>query len=164
MTQAGDLPVTTREGLAVSGPVFREFKGKLANIEFTVENGRPKGCLQFTEMDVIRSVAAYPHPTGEIKMNRTGQNGAKPSDRSPWGRLIIDSDEQGYPDLMSLIDQTLHMNAIENKIEANADRGTEAGSFISWEILSVNGEDNRPKDGDVPAADASGTAGGDDPK
>lgn len=142
MTQPNEV-VTRADQLAFSGPVFREFTASLVNIEFPVENGRAKSKLQFTGMNVIDSIAPYPHPAGEIVMNRTGQNGARPSDRSPWGRLLLSSQEQGYPDILELLGKTLHILAHEQKIEANAERGTEAGSFLTWEILSVNGVDAR---------------------
>lgn len=165
MTQPNDV-VTRRDQLAVSGPVFREFKAKLANMEFPIENNRAKAKLQFTEMNVIEAVAPYPHPAGEITLNRTGANGGRPSDRSPWGRLLVSSDEQGYPDLLELIGHTLHIQAIEQKIEADPERGREAGSFLNWIILSVDGVDKRPQPEDAsnpaPAADpkASGTSNG----
>jgi len=138
--------VTRRDQLAVSGPVFREFTGKLVNMEFPVENQRAKSKLQFIEMNVIQSVAAYPHPTGEIVMNRTSANGGQPSDRSPWGRLLVSADEQGYPDILELLQKTLHMVSHEQKIEANPERQQEAGSFITWEIVSVDGVDHRTPD------------------
>ena len=141
--------VTRRDQLAVSGPVFREFTGKLANMEFPIESGRAKAKLQFTEMNVIVAVAPYPHPVGELSFNRTGANGKQPSDRSPWGRLLVSSDEQGYPDLMELMNHTLHMKATQVDVPANTERGTEAMSFLNWEILSVDGKDARPQPGDV---------------
>lgn len=143
MTQPHEV-VTRRDQLAVTGPVFREFKGKLANMEFPIENNRAKTKLQFTEMDVIKSVAAYTHPAGEIVMNRTSSKGGQPSDRSPWGILLISSDEQGYPDILELMNKTLHMVSSERIIEANAERNQEAGSFLVWTIASVDGVDNRP--------------------
>ncbi len=147
--------VTKREDLTISGVVFREFTGKLVHMDFPIENGRAKSKLQFTEVNIIKTLAPYLHPACEIVMNRTGAKGEKPSDRSVWGRLIIASDEQGYPDIMELIDKTLHMEAAENTIEANAERGVEAGSFITWNILSVDGKDSRstPEDG-VPDSQA----------
>ena len=138
--------VTRRDQLAVSGPVFMEFSCKLVNMEFPVENQRAKSKLQFIEMNVIQSVAAYPHPTGEIVMNRTSANGGQPSDRSPWGRLLVSADEQGYPDILELLQKTLHMVSHEQKIEANPERQQEAGSFITWEIVSVDGVDHRTPD------------------
>jgi len=153
--------VTRRDQLAVTGPVFRDFTAKLMNMEFPVENDRPKTKLQFTEMNVHKSVAAYPHPTGELVMNRVSQNGGQPSDRSIWGRLLISSDEQGYPDILELIGHTLHMVSSENTIEADAKRGTEAGSFITWKIVAVDGVDNRQIEETVestpPPSEANGT-------
>ena len=142
MTQPHEV-VTRRDQLAISGPVFREFRGTLANMEFPIENGRAKAKLQFTDMDVIEAVAHYPHPTGEIVLNRTGQNGSRPSDRSPWGRLLISSDQQGYPDFLELLTHTIHMKAFEEKIEATPEQNRQAGSFLVWEILDVDGDDNR---------------------
>lgn len=159
--------VTRRDQLAISGPVFREFKGKLANMEFPIENNRPKAKIQFVDMEMIQAVAHYPHPTAEIVMNRTGQNGKPPSDRSPWGRLLISSDEQGYPDFLELMNHTLHMKASEEIIEADPENNRAAGSFLVWDILSVDGVDNRsdiPEDGASVASDndpkASGTSNG----
>lgn len=148
MTQPNAV-VTRRDQLAVSGPVFREFTAKLANMEFPIENQRAKAKLQFTEMKVFETVAPYPHPTGEITLNRTGNNGARPSDRSPWGRLLISADEQGFPDLLELMGHVLHIKAHEQKIEANPERGQEAGSFLTWEILAVDGTDRRPQPEDA---------------
>jgi hypothetical protein len=151
MTQPHEV-VTRRDQLAISGPVFREFIGKLASMEFPIENNRPKTKLQFTEMQVIKTVAAYPHPTGEIVMNRTNPKGGQPSDRSPWGRLLISCDEQGYPDILELLNHDLHMVASENTIDADPERGREAGSFISWTIVAVDGTDNRaPAEPETPA-------------
>ncbi len=148
MTQPSEV-VTRRDQLAVSGPVFREFTGKLANMEFPVENGRGRAKLQFTEFKVIHTIAPYPHPAGELTFNRTGLNGARPSDRSPWGRLLISSDEQGFPDVLELIGHTLHMIAHEQQIQANPEQGREAGSFLTWEILTIDGEDRRPQPEDA---------------
>ena len=144
--------VTKREDLTITGVVFREFTGKLVHMEFPMESGRAKSKLQFTEVDIIKTLAPYPHPACEIVMNRTGAKGEKPSDRSVWGRLLISCDEQGYPDIMELEGKVLHMIAAENTIEANAERGTDAGTFISWGILSVDGVDSRstPEDGVAP--------------
>lgn len=152
MTQQHEV-VTRRDQLAVSGPVFREFVGKLVNMEFPIENARAKAKLQFTEMQVIHTIAPYPHPTGELVMNRTSQNGGQPSDRSPWGRLLVSSDEQGYPDIIELLTHILHMLSHEQTIDADPARGREAGSFITWEIVAVDGADNRTP------APASATAG-----
>ena len=135
--------VTRRDQLAISGPVFREFTGRLVNMEFPIENNRAKAKIQFTEMNVIEAVAHYPHPTGEIVMNRSGRNGGRPSDRSPWGRLLISADEQGYPDLLELMTHTLHMKASEEIIEADPENNRAAGSFLVWDILAVDGVDNR---------------------
>lgn len=142
MTQPHEV-VTRRDQLATSGPVFREFTGKLANMEFPIENNRAKTKLQFTELKVIRTVAPYTHPAGEIVMNRTSSRGGQPSDRSPWGRLLISADEQGYPDILELLNHTLHMSSREQVIAADESAGREAGSFLTWEILSVDGIDNR---------------------
>jgi hypothetical protein len=162
MTQPHEV-VTRRDGLAISGPVFREFTGKLANMEFPIENNRAKTRLQFTEMNVIRSVAAYTHPAGELVMNRTSGKGGQPSDRSPWGRLLISCDEQGYPDIMELLNKTLHMNSFDQIIEANAERNQEAGSFLIWTILSVDGVDSRPtpEEAAPPSDEAAPPAAGD---
>ena len=157
MTQPHEV-VTRRDQLALSGPVFREFTGKLANMEFPVENNRAKTKLQFTEMNVIRAIATYTHPAGEIVMNRTSPRGGQPSDRSPWGRLLISSDEQGYPDIVELLGHTLHMNSREQKIEADAERGREEGSFLVWEVLSVDGVDSRLPP-DAPASTIPSTDG-----
>ncbi len=135
--------VTRRDQLAISGPVFREFIGKLANMEFPIENNRAKAKIQFTEMNVIQAVAHYPHPTGEIVMNRSGRNGGRPSDRSPWGRLLISADDQGYPDFLELMTHILHMKAAEEIIEADPENNRAAGSFLVWDILAVDGVDNR---------------------
>jgi len=160
--------VTRRDQLAISGPVFREFTGKLANMEFPIENNRAKAKIQFTEMNVIQAVAHYPHPTGEIVMNRSGRNGARPSDRSPWGRLLISADDQGYPDFLELMTHTLHMKASEEIIDADPENNRTAGSFLVWDILAVDGVDNRvasAPDGTAPPAEdadpkASGTSDG----
>ena len=165
MTQQHEV-VTRRDQLSISGPVFREFTAKLNNMQFPIENNRAKTHLEFTEMNVIHAVAAYPHPTGEIIMNRTGQNGKPPSDRSPWGRLLISADEQGYPDMLELINHTLHMVATEEKIDATVDdAGQEtraAGSFLVWDILDVDGVDNRKPPEVVEPAAAAGSVS--DPK
>lgn len=158
--------VTRRDQLAVSGPVFREFTGKLADMEFPIENNRAKSKLQFTEMHVIEAVAHYPHPTGEIIMNRTGRNGGRPSDRSPWGRLLISADNQGYPDMLELLSRTLHMKASEEIIEADPENNRAAGSFLVWDILAVDGADNRQAPGDsappvVPPADPKASSASD---
>ena len=61
MTQQHEV-VTRRDQLAISGPVFREFIGKLANMEFPIENNRAKSKIQFTEMNVIDAVAGNGDP------------------------------------------------------------------------------------------------------
>lgn len=152
MTQPNEV-VTRKDQLTFSGVVFREFIAKLSGMEFPVENGQPKTHIQFVDMKIIRTIAPYPHPAAEIVMNRANKAG-KTSDLSPWGRLIISSDDQGYPDIVELIGKELHMNASEKIIEADPERGREAGSFIVWEILSVDGVDNRIHNEDGPPAEA----------
>lgn len=141
MTQQ-HAPITRRDQLTISGVVFREFKAKLEGMDFPVENGQPKSKLQFVGVEIIRTLQAYPHPALEITMNRANQKG-EVSDRSPWGRLIISSDEQGYPDITELMGKTLHMNGTEQIIPADPAKGRDAGMFVTWEILSVDGVDKR---------------------
>ena len=148
MTQP-HTPVTRADQLAFTGPPFREFEGRLANMEFPIERQRPKAKLQFVDMKVLRALAPYPHPAGELSFNRTGRNGEPPSDRSAWGRLLMSSLEQGYPDILELIDHTLHLNSQEQRIEADPEAGREAGSFLIWTITAVDGQDNRPKPADA---------------
>lgn len=169
MTQPHEV-VTRRDQLAITGPVFREFTGKLANMEFPIENNRAKTKLQFTELKVIRSVAPYVHPAGELVMNRTSSRGGQPSDRSPWGKLLISSDEQGYPDILELLNHTLHMSSHEQTIDADPANNREAGSFLIWEIESVDGVDSRlppedtaaPFDAQPPSPDGTSVATEDD--
>lgn len=149
MTQPHEV-VTRIDQVTFSGTVFREFKGKLVNMEFPVENNQPKSKLQFAEMEIIYTLQPYPHPAAEIVMNRLNRKG-EVSDRGPWGNLIVNSNAQGYPDVMELIGHTLHMLAHDQKIEADASRGQSEGSFTLWDILSVDGVDRRPTP-DVPAA------------
>lgn len=159
MTQPHDV-ITRADQISYSGVVFTEFKGKLEDMEFPVENGQPKTKLQFVEMDVIHTKAPYPHPAAEISMNRANKQG-KVSDRGPWGMLLISSRDQGYEDITELVKKTLHMRASEKKIDADESRGTSEGSFTVWEILSVDGKDSRNNSSDslpntgVPAADES---------
>jgi hypothetical protein len=134
--------------------VFREFKGDLVGMTFPVENNRPKSKLQFANVEIIKTVAAYLHPTAEIVMNRTSRNGGAPSDRSPWGKLIISSDEQGYPDIIDLKGHRLHMQATEQNIPADPERNQEAGTFLTWNILSVDSVDRRPPPEETPQATA----------
>ncbi len=158
--------VTRVDQLTFSGVVFTEFKGKLVDMEFPVENGTPKTKLQFVEMNVIKTKAPYLHPAAEIVMNRANRKG-ETSDRGTWGKLIVSSDAQGYLDITELKGHTLHMVATENKIEARPERGTEAGSFTTWEILSVDGVDKRPpSDDSAPAVStlSADNTGDNDPK
>ncbi len=144
MTQPAK-PVTRRDEVVSSGPVFRDFHGKLANMTFPIESGKAKTHLMFTEMDVHKTNGQpYPHPAGEIVMNRQSGKGGAPSDRSPWGKFIIASDLQGFPDCIELIDKNLHMVATEQTIPADPDKGTDAGMFLTWDITEVDGNDNRP--------------------
>ena len=161
--------VTRVDQLTFSGVVFTEFKGKLVDMEFPIENGTPKTKLQFVEMNVIKTKAPYLHPAAEIVMNRASKRNGEfiTSDRGPWGCLIVSSDAQGYLDITELKGHTLHMVATQNKIEANAERGTEAGSFTTWEILSVDGVDKRlPSDDSAPAVStlSADNTGDNDPK
>ena len=158
MTQP-HTPVTRADQLSFSGPPFREFTGKLVDIEFPIERQRPKSKLQFTEMKVLRTIAPYPHPAGELSFNRTGRNGEAPSDRSPWGRLILSSQAQGHPDILDLVGHTLHITSSEQKIDADPETGREAGSFLYWDIVAVDGHDARPK-----PVDASNPVSVPDPK
>lgn len=161
MTTQPTEVVTRRDQLTISGPVLREFTGKFHNIEFTVEQGRAKSKLQFTEVEVHSTLAEYPHPTAELLMNRTGPNNKPPSDRSPWGRLLISCDEQGYEDIMELVGRTLRLRAHENLIEENKERNQEAGSFLSWSVIEVDGVNNRQAED---AADSDPTSEPDNPK
>ncbi len=164
MTQQHEV-VTRVDQLTFSGNVFTEFKGKLVDMEFPVENNQPKTKLQFVEMDIIKTKAPYPHPAAEIVMNRANRKG-EVSDRGAWGKLIISSDAQGYPDVTELKGHTLHMVAKDNIIEADESRGQTAGNFTTWEILSVDGEDKRPPSSNSAPAAATPTnnTGEDDPK
>ncbi len=143
MTQPSDV-VTRRDQLTYSGVVFREFVGKLENMEFPVENGQAKTKWHFVDLKMIDTIQAYPHPACEIIMNRANKATGAVSDRGPWGMAIISSDEQGYPDITDLIGHTLHMKATERTIPADPAKKQEESMFLTWEVLSVDGEDNRP--------------------
>jgi hypothetical protein len=45
---------------------------------------------------------------------------------------------------MELMGHTLHLKAAQQDVPANPERGTEAISFLTWTILSVDGVDKRP--------------------
>lgn len=161
MTQPHDI-ITRADQVTYYGAVFTEFYGKLADMEFPVENGRPKTRLQFVEMEIKKTKAPYPHPAAEIVMNRANNKG-QVSDRGPWGMLLISSRDQGYEDITELVGKTLHMIASEKKIDADESRGTSEGSFTVWEILSVDGTDNRNNSSDS-LPEGSGPAVDDSPK
>ena len=156
MTAPNDI-ITRADQVAFSGPVFRDFTAKLANIDFPVITQKPKAVLQFTEMVTHKAIASYPHPVGEIVMNRTSGKGGAPSDRGPWGYILISANAQGYPDIVELVGHTVRIRAKENPIAADVERGTEAGSFLTWDIIEVDGEDHREPDDDTTPTAVSAT-------
>jgi hypothetical protein len=162
MTQPHEV-VTRIDQVTFSGTVLREFTAKLVDMEFTVEGGQPKSKLQFAEVQVHDCIAPYPHPAAELVMNRANRKG-EVSDLGPWGALIVSSNIQGYPDLMELKGKTLRLLAHHHKIEADEKRGQSEGSFLTWEILSVDGVDSRPTIEDsiaaTPASDGDPKANG----
>lgn len=141
MTQPQDF-ITRVDQLTFTGTVLREFKGKLQDLEPFQDKQQAKVRLQFVDMDVKHALQDYPFPAAELVMNRVNRKG-EVSDRGPWGAFILASSLQGYPDCMELKGKVLHLLAKVNKIDADEERGQTEGTYLTWDILSVDAIDRR---------------------
>ena len=135
--------ITSAERVGLGSTPLRKFWGTLVAIEPRFSDNRTQVELNFTGVQVLELIpgAVYEYPVAQLMVRYPGiQGDGTINPRSSWARTLKSSEVLGFPDLKSLLNRKLLMQAVPDSFKQN--EGTEQETeqkYVWWSIVQVDG-------------------------